>query len=333
MPTWSGILQELVELKERGDKHAYDVVRRKYLTALYEYTDREVILYASKCTQPAPNVSPNLVSIIDEDLQALMEVIHGLSGPKLDLILHSPGGSLEAAEAFVVYLRSKFGDIRVIIPHLAMSAATMIACAGDVLLMGKHSFLGPVDPQLMIETPLGQRMVPAQAILDQFRRAQAECEDPSKLGAWLPMLGQYGPDLLVQCENASSMSAELVQSWLARYMFRDAPDASKRAESIAQWLSTHEYFRSHARHIPRRELEEHGLKVMHLEDDGELQDLSLSVFHATTHTFDGTTAVKIVENHRGKAFIKSAQVQRVVVQPPEGGSPPPAPPWPPAEPA
>lgn len=331
MPTWSGILTELGELKKHGHERAYDAVRRKYLTGLYQHTDREVILYASKWTQPAPNVSPDLVSIIDEDLQALMEVIHGLSGPNLDLILHSPGGSLEAAEAMVTYLRSKFRDIRVIIPHLAMSAATMIACAADVVLMGKHSFLGPVDPQLIIETPLGQRMVPAQAILDQFRQAQAECQDPSKLGAWLPMLGQYGPELLVQCGNASRMSAELVETWLATYMFRDDPAPSDRARSVAQWLSTHEHFRSHARHIPRSELEKHGLKVEHLEDDDQLQDLCLSVFHATTHTFDGTAAVKIVENHLGRAFIK--QVQTVVLQPPSGQGPPQGLPPGPAQPA
>ena len=48
-----------------------------------------------------------------------------------------------------------------------------------------------------------------------------------------------------------------------------------------------------------------------LEDDDKLQDLVLSVFHATTHTFDGTGAVKIIENQLGKAFIK-----QVVVSPP-----------------
>ncbi|MBA7545518.1 hypothetical protein ES705_37887 [subsurface metagenome] len=30
----------------------------------------------------------------------------------------------------------------------------------------------------------------------------------------------------------------------------------------------------------------------------------MSVFHATTHTFNGTMAAKIIENHDGKAFIK-----------------------------
>ena len=43
-----------------------------------------------------------------------------------------------------------------------------------------------------------------------------------------------------------------------------------------------------------------------LESDQEFQDKSLSTFHATMHTVANTAAVKVVENHMGQAFIKSA---------------------------
>ena len=324
MPTWSGILEELARSCTGDDPPQFDAVRRKYLTLLQRHTGREVILYTSKWTQHDPNVSPDVISIVDEDLQGIMEVIHALSGPDLDLILHSPGGSLEAAEALVLYLRSKFSNIRVIVPQLAMSAATMIACAADIIMLGKHSFIGPTDPQLIINTPLGQRMVPAQAILEQFDLATQECQDPSKLGAWLPMLEQYGPDLLVQCQNASAMSKELVQGWLKSYMLQDIAkdEAEKCAEEIAEWLASHSNFRSHRRHIPRSECESHGLKIDYLESDQILQDLLLSVFHAATHTFNGTNAVKIIENHLGKAFIKQSHAVIVKVPGPQGAQVP-----------
>ncbi len=112
-----------------------------------------------------------------------MEVTAGPQNKKLDLILHSPGGSPTAAEGIVTYLRSRFEHIRVIVPNLAMSAATMVSCAADVIVMGKHSFLGPIDPQLLLSTPLGMRSVPAQAILDQFDRAQRESVSPEKFAA------------------------------------------------------------------------------------------------------------------------------------------------------
>ena len=233
-----------------------------------------------------------------------MEVSDGISGDKLDLILHSPGGSPEAAEAIVAYIRSRFSHVRVIVPHLAMSAATMIACAADELVLGIHSFLGPTDPQIVLMTSLGLRAVPAQAILDQFDRAQRECVDPEKLSAWLPMLSQYGPDLLVQCESALEMSKDLVREWLENYMFREMRDRSERAKTVSEWLAGHGNFKSHSRHISRDSVEHQGLVVSRMEDDNSVWNMALSVYHATTHTFSGTPAAKIVENHAGRAFIK-----------------------------
>ena len=301
MPIWSEILAEL-HASAQGGPPDFDGVRRKYLQKLNQHTSRNVILYASGWLQK--QAPPDLVSIVDEDIHALMEVTSGLKGRDVDLILHSPGGSPEAAEAVVSYLRSRFSHIRAIIPQLAMSAATMIACAADEIVMGKHSFLGPTDPQLLLSTPLGIRPVPAQAVLDQFDRAQRECADPAKLSAWLPMLNQFGPDLLVRCETALEMSRELVYRWLESYMFKHRGDGSQQARSVSDWFSDHKNFKSHSRHLSRSDLVKHQLEIKFLEADADLQDLSLSVFHATAHTFVGTPAVKIVENHTGRAFIK-----------------------------
>ena len=118
------------------------------------------------------------------------------------------------------------------------------------------------------------------------------------------MLSQFGPDLLEQCELALQMSRELVRTWLEKYMFKDEKDSAQKAETISNWLADHQNFMSHSRHIPREDIEQHGLLTERLENDETLQDLSLSVFHATTLTFSGTPAVKIVENHLGNAFIK-----------------------------
>ena len=184
----------------------------------------------------------------------------------------------------------------------------MIVCAADEVVMGKHSFLGPTDPQFLLATPLGIRSVPAQAILDQFEKAKRECVDQDKLSAWLPMLSQYGPDLLERSEMALELSKTLVKQWLKTYMFKSADDSESQAESVSTWLASHQNFKSHSRHLPRSELISRGLEIAPLERDQELQDRILSVFHATNHTFAGTLTVKIVENHQGKAFIKHLPV-------------------------
>ena len=305
MPIWSEILGELSRTGAPDGPKDFDGVRRKYLHKLHGHTKRDVILYASGWIQK----EGSLVSIGDDDIHAFMEVSAGLKGPCLDMILHSPGGSPQAAEAIVSYLRSRFSHIRVIVPQLAMSAATMISCAADEIILAKHSFLGPTDPQIPLSTPLGRRLVPAQAVLDQFEKASRECADPAKLPVWMPILSQYGPDLLVQCESALCLSQELVRTWLEEYMFKEMDDRSEKATRVSRWLADHKQFKSHNRHISRSQLQGNHLVVRALEDDETLQDLSLSVFHATIHTFTGTPAVKIVENHTGRAFIKHQIIQ------------------------
>ncbi len=299
MPTWGDIHKEL-----RSIPNQFDYVRRKYLKELHEHTGRNTIIYASKWTQPGS--PPELITITEEDIQGFMEVIHGLEGNNLDLILHSPGGSPVATESLVSYLRSKFDDIRVIIPQAAMSAATMLACAANKIIMGKHSSLGPIDPQIVLPTPHGiYRSIPAEAIKEQFELAVKECiEDSRKIGPWLPILQQYGPALYVECINAINLSKELVTEWLKKYMFAGKSDAETLARDIAEKLSDYSYFKIHSRHIDKEKAKEWGLIIEDLESDQTFQDLILSVFHATTHTFSNTQAVKIIENHKGKAFIK-----------------------------
>jgi hypothetical protein len=315
MPSWSEIGKEIEKEKSVTGQNAFDVVRRRYLRLLAEKTGRPVIMYAAKWTQMA-GVDASLLMINDEDIQGMMEMLCGLNGNNgLDLILHSPGGSAEASEAIVKYLRSKFSDIRVFVPLAAMSAACMLACSANRIVMGKHSSLGPIDPQMVLGTPLGNRLIPAQAILDQFSRAQRECQDPRMLASWMPMLQQYGPALLVQCREAIQLSEALASQWLEDYMYAKDPKAKEKAQNAAKFLADHSNFLSHGRHIDREQAKK-WLVIEDLEENQEVQDLVLSAFHATTRTFDGTGAVKIIENNDGKAFCKVVNVIMI----PEGPS-------------
>ncbi|HLI77720.1 MAG TPA: hypothetical protein VKV02_12290 [Acidobacteriaceae bacterium] len=238
-------------------------------------------------------------SITLEDMQGMMEVCRDLPGPNLDIILHSPGGSPEAVAGIVRYLRKKFSDIRVFVPLAVMSAATMWALASNRIIMGKHSQLGPIDPQIVS----GAWQAPARAILRQFEQAKEECRDPALLGAWVPILQQYAPALIQQCEAAEALAKRLVQEWLARYMFAHCDDKAARAEQTANYFADPETHQSHSLGIDREQARDPGVLIEDLESDQKLQDAVLTVHHATMHTFQGP-AVKIVENHLGRAFVK-----------------------------
>lgn len=298
MPIWSQILEEISNTKV-NEQPDFDGVRRKYLAKLQNHTKRDVILYASAWLQKN-NAPSSLTSLVSEDIHALMEVTYGLDCDELDLILHSPGGILEAAEGIVSYLRSRFKHVRVIVPQLAMSAATMVACSANEIVMGKHSFLGPIDPQILS----GSRFVSAQAVLDQFDQAKEECKNPQYIAAWAPLLNQYTPGLLPHCESALKLSKNLVETWLKTYMFENLEGNSKISRELSNWLGNHKNFNSHNRHLPRTTFQEKGFRIIELEKDQTYQDLCLSVFHAVTILFGAAPATKIIENHSGRAFVK-----------------------------
>jgi len=341
MPTWGELLQELEDLRADRQQRAeqgtlkpdepapVDLLRRKYMKRLHDNTGRAVITYETAwLTAQAGDVSVGQV-----DVQGFMEAVSNVKEKNLDLILHSPGGSAEAAESVMEYLRDRFDHIRAIVPHAAMSAATMMALACDEIVMGSHSQLGPIDPQFTVATPDGPRTAPAQLILDQFERAKKECQDPRNVPAWIPIIrGTYIPGLLSVCESQMALAEEFVAENLAKHMFGSDPDADEKAKTAAAWFADHRQFRSHSRRVGREQALSKGLKVFALEDDQEFQDAVLSVHHAIDHLFSATGTFKIIENHLGRAYIQANQQFNIVAAPGPGGpGQPPGSvfPWPP----
>lgn len=305
MPTWSNILAEATK------ESAFDIVRRKYLKKLHELTGRNVIAYYSGWLQK-PNLQQQSqgsvdVGINDADKNGFMATIHGLDRSLgLDLLLHTPGGSMAATESLVEYLRAMFGtNIRAFIPQIAMSAGTMIACSCKEIHMGKQSSIGPIDPQM--------GGMPAHGLLEEFNRAAKEVsKDQSKILVWSPILQKIQPTWLTECKKVSDWAKIMVQEWLETNMLAADPDKNKKAKAIVKALSDTAQNKSHSRHIGIDKAIAMQLSVHALENDQALQDAILSVHHAFVATLQSTAAFKITENHNGNAFVSQMQmVQRI----------------------
>jgi len=299
--------------KEINENAGHDIVRRRYLSELSEYTKRDTVVYATAAfSLKSSHLPPQATMLLQEDMNAFMSALYGLTGTKLDLVLHSPGGSPETAEQIINYLRSKYNHIRAIIPQNAMSAATMLACACDEIVMAKHSALGPIDPQISFPTATGRFTAPAQAILDEFEEAKKSViENPKSAVLWLPKINSYPHGFLNMCQMAIQSSGEQVGKWLQMYMFKNNMDEPTKAEEIAKWLSDANKHKSHGKPISIDDAKNHGLIVTKLEDDQTLQDKVLSLFHAICLTFDSTQCTKIVENQNGKGSYTRVGVNQI----------------------
>jgi ClpP class serine protease len=275
MANWKDILNEI-----NKDGSTFDIVRRRYLKKLNNYTKRNVIAYYSGWLQKNSKDLVNSLGINDYDKNGFMTTINGLNTDiGLDLILHTPGGEVAATESIIDYLQKKFSDIRVIVPQLAMSAGTMIACSSDTILMGKQSSLGPIDPQY--------RGLPAHGIIEEFNKAYEEIKvDQSKIFVWRSILEKYTPTLLGECEKSIDWAEDIVKTNLKNRMFKEENDTTKnnKIKRIIKELGDHSINLSHARHIPLEKCKDLGLKIEALEDDQKLQDLVLNIhFLAPQH--------------------------------------------------
>jgi len=215
------------------------------------------------------------------------------------LLLHTPGGSVGATESIVDYLRRMFGNnIRAIVPQIAMSAGTMIACSCREIVMAKHSNLGPIDPHL--------RGIPVVGVAKEFKRACDEVKrNKNLIPIWQSIIGQYRPTFLGQCENAVEWSKQFVSKQLEEVMFSGEQDANKKARNVVKKLTDYSGNKSHDRHIHIDECRQMGLKIISLEDDPDFQDLVLTIHHCYMHIFQNLPAYKCIENHLGVALFKN----------------------------
>ncbi|HAS0910518.1 TPA: S49 family peptidase [Enterobacter cloacae] len=276
------------EVAVLAQKTPLDTVRSKYIKEMSQMTGRNVIAYYSGFLQN----SSHLCDMSDDDKNGFMTAVHGLDASKgLDLILHTPGGDIAALESIGFYLRAKFGnDIRAFVPMISMSAGTMLACCAKEIIMGKQSNIGPFDPQV--------GGVPAHGVIEESQKAMQDIiNNPATAAYWQFTLSKLNPTFIGECEKAIQWATTIVSEWLITGMFDGDPDAHQKAAAICSSLNNHSSTFAHARHIHSDKASQIGLKIIPMEADQALQDIVLTIHHSYMHTFGGSTAAKIIENH------------------------------------
>jgi ATP-dependent protease ClpP protease subunit len=300
MATWQEINQDI---QTRG----FDIVRREKLEKLSELSGRPTVVYAVEMFNSQKIISAGgeqSISVALSDVTGFTDVISSVNEEAIDVILHSPGGSPEATESIVNMFRRKYKNIRFIVPLVAKSAATMMAMAGDEIILGDNGELGPTDPQMVING----KASPAHAILRQFKEAKTELsKSNSSLPAWLPILEQYGPSLIAQCNDAINLSRALVQDWLKKYMLAGDRRKGQKASNIARYLASNHL--SHGRAITVEELQAKGVKIKRASEiSTEFSDALEDLYTTYQQTFLLSGVIKIFENSNGQALINQVVI-------------------------
>lgn len=137
----------------------------------------------------------------------------------IDIILHTPGGLVLAAEQIAQAIKKHKAKVTIFVPHYAMSGGTLLALAADEIVMDENAVLGPVDPQL--------GNYPAVSILKAIEQKDKNEVDDTTL-----ILGDIAAKAMVQVY-------EFVFDLLREKL--DSEQAEKVAKALTEGRWTHDY--------------------------------------------------------------------------------------------
>lgn len=159
-----------------------------------------------------------------EDSERVLRAIHLTPDEMpIDIILHTPGGVVLAAEQIAWALKRRTGEVTVYVPHYAMSGGTLIALAADKIVMDRNAVLGPVDPQLL--TADGGA-VPAVSILAAVAEPNPNRDDKTLIMADM-------------ARKAVAQVRETVKGLLLEHMDDDKAERLAGVFSEGRWTHDH----------------------------------------------------------------------------------------------
>jgi len=189
---------------------------------------------------------------------------------RLDLLLESGGGDIDAAAKIVKLCRAHCKKFSVLVPFLAKSAATLIAICADEVVMTKSAELGPVDPQ--VHHPALDLWIPAHSIKDALSFIESTHDPFVKL----TMADKLDPLLIGAFEDAQNATVQYIAE-----AFACIKDDDKRKNAIEVFTTR---YKSHGYPIDRDLCsKEAGIKVISPEDGlektlGDLYELYFDKF-------------------------------------------------------
>jgi Serine dehydrogenase proteinase len=217
-------------------------------------------------------------SIDRDDTVFLIDLLHHVPrGEDLDILLHTGGGDIDAAEKLITIIRNWVdqGLLRVIVPDFAKSAGTLIALGADWIVMSDTSELGPIDPQLEVSDANGNRVIHSvQNYLDAYEtHSSALRNNPSDPVARI-MLEKLDPGTLKLFEAFRDRSRRFAEDQLKYGMFRSrsGPQPAEKASirgngnytAIAADLIDTKRWLSHGQMIGASTARDIGLSVEHV---------------------------------------------------------------------
>lgn len=305
-----GLMSEYINKRMSGKQLEEELL--KYIGLYNKIRGTYLIVYSSAFNKQVPGNT-----LIMDDYYTIFDMLRNINSSNLDFYIETPGGSGEAAEEIVRFIRSKFDNISFVVTGEAKSAGTIVVLSGNEILMTKSGSLGPIDAQVRI----GRSVISAYDYCEWITNKRKEAE---KMGGLNPfdatMIAQISPGELSGVSHGLEFAQDLVVGWIAKYKFKNweltetqgkkvtGEMRKQRATEIAKCLINHGKWRSHGRSLKIDDLERIGLKITKIDDNPNLSDIVYRIQTIIRLLYSSTSAYKIFANADEKIFVNASPV-------------------------
>lgn len=206
-------------------------------------------------------VAGNKAQVDRIDTLGFVDMLHNVKhGDPIDLLLHTPGGDIDAAEKLIGLVRSattEDGQFRVIIPDYAKSAGTLMALGANEIVMSDSSELGPIDPQVLSRDGNGSDVVySVLTYLDAYDAAEKALQSaPDDLTARITF-EKFDPTIVRKFQSVKERARSFAENQLKR--------RGKNFSAIANELMDINKYQSHGQMIGWESAEEMGLTITYI---------------------------------------------------------------------
>lgn len=207
-------------------------------------------------------VAGNKAQVDRIDTLGFVDMLHNVNpGDPIDLLLHTPGGDVDAAEKLIGLVRSATGEegqLRVIIPDYAKSAGTLMALGANAIVMSDSSELGPIDPQVSSRDGNGSDVVySVLTYLNAYDAARKALRDtPDDLAARITF-EKFDPTIVSKFQSVRDRARSFAENLLKR--------RGMNFSKIASELMDINKYQSHGQMIGWETANEMGLTITYMQ--------------------------------------------------------------------
>ena len=245
--------------------------RRQLLNDVQVLTGRTLICY----------IDTSRLGIGRDDIVGFGDLLHNVTSDQpVDLLLHTSGGDIDAAEKIIKMVSAVAGpaEFRIIVPDMAKSAGTLMTLGADRILMSDTSELGPIDPQIPHVGASDEiRWVSVLTYIKAYDELEAALRANGNDVTACIMMSKLDPATLQHYRLIKERARNLAENLLKQGMFRLVPG---NYTGIPAELMNLDRFPTHGQVIDAQDAQRIGLNI---EVHGRRSELWDAIWNLYTH--------------------------------------------------